>query len=480
MKTKINLPQHIKQIPFISKIKKIIKEEKVEAYLVGGFLRDIYLGKAFNKYDFDFTLTKKTEKVARIFAKETGGTCIMLDKVNRSIRVSVKHKGKILDYDFNKLRADTIEEDLCMRDFTVNSMAVNLLDKTTSVIDPCGGISSIKIKALKTEREANLRDDPVRIMRAYSMSALHGFEIEPTTRKYLKKYSQKIVKAPFERISEELFKIFSNKSSFKFIIEMDNDDVLDKIFPEIKKMRGMKQGDYHHLDVLLHSFEALNCYERLYSHDLKGHSDLIDYLDLEVAQGRTRYQLVKLACLLHDIGKPAAKASKEGRTIFYEHDKIGSDMVGKISKRLKLSGKEDDFLKLLVKMHMRPGHLADIKTPTDRAIFRFFKASQGEGAGIIVLCLSDWHATCGPAIDLKLRKSHERIMLKLIDDYFAKQKEKPVKKLLSGDDIMKILKVKPSPLVGKVLAALEEAQAMGEINTKAQAREFIKGWKNEN
>lgn len=475
--TELYLKQYISKIPLLAKIKKIAKQEDLDVYLVGGFLRDIYLGKPFRKNDFDFALNKKVVSFARSFAREVNGTFIMLDKVQRSVRVSVKYKGQILDYDFNKFRASTIEKDLEMRDFTVNALAVNIFDKTFRCVDPTNGLADITHKRLHTYLENNLAEDPIRLMRAFSLSALHGLSINSRTKEYIKKYCSNLDSAPFERVSEELFKILKHRHSYKFIQSMDKIGLLEKILPEINPMKGVEQGDFHHLDVWEHSLEALRCYELMYRQKLKYHTDAFAYLNEEIAQGRNRNQLLKLSCLLHDVGKPAAKDQKEGRTIFYEHDRIGVEITGKISRRFRLSVKEEMYLKLLVGMHLRPGYLADTKQPSERAVFRFFRASEGEGASVIILSLSDWRATRGPGINIKHRQSHERIMIGLIDHYFIKKKEKPVVRLLNGYEVMKILKVSGSPVIGEAIKALEEAQALGEIKTKREARLFIQDLK---
>ena len=476
-KSTIDLKVYIKKIPYLSKIKKIAKEEGVEVYLVGGFLRDIYLGCPFDKYDFDFTLNKKVLLFAKRFALEADGTFIMLDKINRTARVSVKHKGRLIDFDFNKLRAASLEEDLCMRDFTINSLAVDVMDKACICLDFNGALSDIKSKTLRTSVDKNIVDDPLRIMRGYRIAAMHGLTIVAELEKSMCKQARLLKQVSFERISEEIFRIFKCKNSHEYIRAMDDNKILEVIIPEIKRMRGVQQGDYHHLDVWDHSLETLRCYEKMYLKKLIKNQELIDDLSLEVAQGRTKNQLLKLACLLHDIGKPKAKGIKQGRIIFYEHAQIGSDITEKISKRFRLSKKETVFLKLLVKMHLRPGYLADIKEPSQKAIVKFFRSSFGEAPSMSILALSDWHATCGKAIDLELRKSHEKIMLSLVDEFFVKRNEKPIKKLLNGVEIMKMLKIKPSLKVGEIIGALEEAQALGEIKTKQQAKLFVKTYK---
>ena len=144
-------------------------------------------------------------------------------------------------------------------------------------------------------------------------------------------------------------------------------------------------------------------------------------------------------------------------------------MAGKIAQSLRLSLRERDVLKNLIFWHLRPGYLADQVTPTRRAIYRFFRDTAKEGAAVVYLSLSDWRATCGPLTDEKKRKRHEKIMLNLVDAYFAESKKKPLVKIVDGYDIMRKFKIKSSPVIGKALKKIKEEQALGKIRTKTQA-----------
>jgi hypothetical protein len=172
---------------------------------------------------------------------------------------------------------------------------------------------------------------------------------------------------------------------------------------------------------------------------------------------------------LHDIGKPAAKANKDGKTIFYGHEKIGREMAEEVAERLRLSSREREILKKLIFWHMRPGFLADQKKPTLRAVYRFFRDTGEDGVAVILLSLSDWRATRGPKTDSKKRKRHERIMLDLAQGYFDAKKTKPVIKIIDGYDIMKKFGLKPSRLVGIILTKIKEEQALGKVTTKQDA-----------
>jgi putative nucleotidyltransferase with HDIG domain len=254
---------------------------------------------------------------------------------------------------------------------------------------------------------------------------------------------------------------------------MDSFKVLDEIIPLIKKMRGVTQGGYHHLDVWDHSLETLRQFETLYLRKLIHDLDVFSYLNKEVSSKHSRLQLIKLAALLHDIGKPAAKKKLKKKTIFYEHEKIGQKLTKKISESLRLSAKEKDILMKLVFWHLRPGYLADQINPSRRAVYHFFRDTQDEGMGVIILSLSDWRATRGPLTSDKKRRRHEKIMLGLLAEHIAESKKKPLPKLINGYDIMSKFNLESSPLIGDILKKVIEDQQLGKITTKPQAIKLV-------
>jgi len=277
-----------------------------------------------------------------------------------------------------------------------------------------------------------------------------------------------------ERISEELFKILNNDNSFLYFYMMEKLKVLDVIFPEIKPARKIGRGGYHHLNVWLHSLETLKEYESLYRRKLIKNPNIKQYLDEVISSGHRRHQLLKLGCLFHDIGKPLSYARKGKKTIFYGHEKIGEEIVCKISERLKLSCKEKQILRKMVLFHLRPGFMTQDGFPTRRALYRYFRDTQEEGLSILFLSIADIKATRGRLASLKDKAKKEKILLKIAEDFFIQKEEKKRKKIFDGYLVMNTLKLSPSPLVGKILKRLEEYQALGEITTKKEAIKKMK------
>ncbi|MFA5089945.1 MAG: HD domain-containing protein [Candidatus Omnitrophota bacterium] len=452
------------------------EQSKLELYLVGGYLRDNYLGVRKGSPDIDFCLKKKAVDFARYLARRISAGFVLLDKEHGCARVVKRIKDKTYTLDFADFRGKSIEEDLRHRDFTINSMALSLKDALASdlkagekgIIDPCAGRKDIKERLIRLTDDKAFRDDPLRMLRAFSLSSVFGFRIDGEVLKRIKSEAGLLAAVSFERIRDELFKILQRPLAFEAISKLDSLKILNIIIPEIEVMRGVKQGPYHHLDVWQHTLEALRQFELLLKRTGRN-KDIQGYLDEAISGERKRRGLIKLGILLHDIGKPAALVHEEGKTKFHGHERIGWNITKEIAKRLKLSNDEADSLGKMVFWHLRPGYLADNKHITARAKFRYFRDTAREALSILLLSLADQRATKGPLTSEESRIQHEKGVYGLIREYFKNAKAKKPPRLITGDDLIKSLKISPSPLIGKILSEIEELQAIGKIKDKQEA-----------
>jgi len=465
----MSLEKYIRSIPYLKEIALYAHRHSADVYLVGGALRDYFLERKGAFKDFDFAVQSGARKLAEHIARLSQGTLVVLDEDTKSYRVVVKTADTNLNFDFTGFRAQTIEEDVRKRDFTINALVVHLNPyPSVQLKDPLGAAADFQKKLLRAPSVQTFRDDPLRILRAFSLRALCDFRFDPATRASMAKARHLLSKVSAERISEELFKILKADSAHSLIKDMADSGILEVILPQIKKMQGCRQGEYHHLDVWDHTMLVLYKFEELISRK-KLSEDVLAYLRQDIVPNRPRCALIKFACLLHDIGKPKAKGKKNGKTIFYEHEKYGQEITEKICGRLRLSVKETQFLKNVVFWHLRPGCLAQEGYPTERAIYRFFRDADTEGASIMLLSIADWRATRGKLVDMRKRPAQERVLFKLIESYFALQKKKTIPPLVNGHDIMKKFRLQPSKLVGKLLSAIREEQMLGRITNADQA-----------
>ncbi len=449
--------------------------KKVSLYLVGGYLRDLILKRRRSPPDFDFAVEKNAIAFGRAAARHMKAGFVVLDREHGSCRVVLKVSGQTYTLDFTDFRGASLQEDLLRRDFTVNALAADLAaflaapSFRDALIDVCGSLKDLKAGVIRVPSPGVFEDDPVRILRAFSFSAQLGFAIEEKTLRLAARQRALLANASSERLRDELFRMFASSHSWKQLAAMDKAGVLEMVIPEISLMRKVSQGPYHHLDVLAHSMESVKQLELLMEKTARAQDDVREYVSQELSTGRTRLSLMKLACLLHDIGKPEARRKVKEKIMFYGHERVGAAIALQVCRRLKLSNDEISALRTLVFWHLRPGYLGDQKKVTPHAAFRFFRDTGKEAASTLLLSLADQRSTKGPLTTPASARQHERTCNALLKEYFAAAKAVPMVRLIDGNDLMKRFKLEPSPLIGKVLAHLQEQQALRKIKTAAQA-----------
>ena len=463
--------------PQLKTIQSLARTEKVKVYLVGGFLRDYLLKR--QKFDFDFAVEKNAVPFARRIARKIKGAFVLLDENHGCARVVKKFNGQIWTFDFADFRAKTFAQDLAHRDFTINTLAVDLdafdgnQEFNEVLLDKRGGIKDLENKKIRMSSTKVFKEDPLRTLRAFSLRANLGFKIDSKTLTQIKKDRELIRSVSHERVRDELFKILETDRAAQTIKEMDHIELLEEIIPQIRVMFGCKQGGYHHLDVWPHSLEVVAQLENVFE-QMKNNVDVVYFLNEKLGGERTRRALLKLAALLHDIGKPRTQKKEKGRMTFHGHEHVGKDLTRVIAKMLKLSTDERYALEDIVRWHLRPGYLSNFKKPTERAVYRYFRDTKEEAMSVLLLSLADQRSTRGPLTTQADQRHHEKICLGLIDRHFAKKEEKPFTRLIGGHDLIKTLKLKPSPLFGKILIKIEEAQSLGKISTKKEALDLAR------
>lgn len=452
------------------------KANKKKLYLVGGYLRDIVLKRKKQDPDIDFCIENKAIDFARKLSQRLRAGFVVLDKEHGSVRLVKKIRDKTYTLDFTDFRGKTLEDDLLHRDFTINSLALDLeavfagkkVRLESCLIDYYGAMKDLKLKVIRVLNKESFNEDPLRILRAFSMSAVFGFKIDKKTLAMIKSERAKLVSVSYERIRDELFKILDSDAAYKQIGDINELDILRLIIPETEVMTGVYQGPYHHLDVFNHCLQSVHQLEMIIQ-GYRRNKDIQNYLSEFVSGSRTRRVLVKLAVFLHDVGKPGVRQRKKGKIIFHGHEGAGARIVRSIARRLKLSNDEIDALNKMVFCHLRPGYLADGPVLTPRAKYRYFRDTAKEAVSVLLISLADQRSTCGPLTSKQSRQQHEIRVGELIKEYFRKQKEKKLPRLVSGYDLMRKFKLKPGPLIGKILDKINEQQALGRIKTKQEA-----------
>jgi len=465
----------------------IAQKEKITLHLVGGFLRD-YLLKIANN-DLDFIVSKKAKFFAQQVAKNLHGTFVQLDEINRIYRVVWEERGshlngKIYHLDFSQIQGKNISEDLGRRDFTINTLALpvasyrlQVTSHLKNLIDPYSSRKDIRSKLIRTISEKSFEEDPLRLLRAFRFRASLNFKIERITFSQIKKEAKKITLSAPERIREELHKIFRTGNSAKIIKEMDNTTILKHLFPEIESMKKSARKFYFHPEGLWqHSWESLKIYEQILNNPKpffqKYSEKIIQHLE-EKVNGMERKTLLKFIILFHDVAKPKT-AQREGKKMrFFGHEEKGAKMVKNILSRLHFSRQAINAAEKIIRCHMRPGNLTQLKEISNRAIYRYFRDLGEEGIDLLILSLADRYSYLRVSQKPQEIEMHHQKILEILRRYYEEKEKVIPPRLLNGYEVMKICQVPPGPKVGKLLRLIEEAQAGEKIKTKDEAKKFL-------
>lgn len=462
-------------------IRQISDLSRGKAWLVGGFLRDALIGRPTS--DVDMAVQGDAKALAVRFAHALGSSVFPLDEERGTYRVVLNSpKGKI-DFDFSRLQGKDILPDLHRRDFTINAMALPLPDWggahwRTNLIDPTGGMADLKARQVRRVSTAGFREDPVRLIRAFRFSAELDFPLSKETLTDVRRLRRLLIKSAPERVRDELLRLLATPRAAPTLAAMDRAGLLGVLFPELEPMRRTGKAYYGTGGVLAHSLAAVGSLEKLLEEELPHqfpsfHRTLGKYLD-EFVGGHPRFAHLKLVELFHDIGKPATAKREGGKLHFYGHDAVGARLVSGIATRLRFSSNESRSLSRQVGAHMRPGNLGHQPRLTDRAIYRFFRDLEGDAVGLLIVALGDHFTYLSPQGRRSRQDPVYKTIRKLLSHFFLKPEVVAPPKIIDGHFLMKSLKLKSGPGVGKLLAAVRESQAAGEVKTKKEALALAK------
>lgn len=454
----------------------ISKELDRKVCLVGGTVRDLLLKSGLGN-DYDFVVEGKGLPFARAFADKVGGSFFILDEKRDASRV-VSKKG--FQADFSGVRG-SIEEDLRLRDFTVNSMAIPV-DSVFGVgipvlLDPLGGLSDINSGVLRASSLRSLKEDPLRILRAFRFSSAFGFRIDNGLLEQIREGREALTGVSAERLRSELFMILDAPGAYDILEEMDEAGVLNTLFPEVGKWKGFYQGGWHLRDLFNHSMKTVAAAEEVLSHlnryFPRHFNEVESHMGEEIEACVTRRGLLKLASLLHDSGKLYTRVMEGDRGRFFGHDKAGERLSASIAKGLKLSRRSEIILKGLTSNHMRILGLSKLKRVTGRAKYRFFRDAEGFGPDLLVLALADAQAT---PIEGNRLEEFNRLVGALADYYYEEFTPVPQRPLLTGEEIMRAFGIPQGKQIGEMLDALREAEMTGKVTNKREAINYLKKW----
>ncbi len=451
-----------KKIPKeIKNIAAVLAKNGYSAYLVGGCVRDILRG--IVPKDYDIATDARPEETLKLFSdskyeNEFGTVLVKTDSTDDALKVvevtTFRIEGKYSDYRHPEevKFAKTIEEDLSRRDFTVNAMA---MDTEGGVIDPHGGEADLKKKVIRAVGEPDTRfnEDALRLMRAVRFSTelsaeggpASGWEIEKKTLEAVERRAKLLAEIAEERVREELVKMLMTPRAADGIFLLEKTGLLEYVIPELREGIGCAQNKHHVYEVFEHNVRAL------------------EY----AAQSGYPFE-VRLASLLHDIGKPRTKRGEGENATFHGHEVVGARMTKEIMRRLKFSHLMTERVRHLVRYHMFYYNVDEVS----EAGVRRFIARVGEENidDILKVREADRIGSKVPkAFPYKLR--HLVFMIEKV----RHDPVHPKMLTLKGDDVMKILNVPAGPKIGQLLfILLEEVLDDPERNTKEYLEKRVK------
>ena len=457
--------------PEATELASLFKSAGYKLALVGGPVRDAILGRLGN--DLDFTTDahpKDCEKILNKWADsvwDIGAAFGTVAGKKGEITVEVTtYRSESYDSSSRKPNVEfgkTIEGDLARRDFTINAMALELTTPEPTFIDLFNGVADLQNKLIKTpgKAEESFSDDPLRMMRAARFMSQLNFEIDPSVLVAIKSMATRLEIISFERIRDEFIKILMSPSPRIGITVLVETGLADYFLPEVPKLKLEIDEHHHHKDVYEHSLTVLE--------QAIGLESRLDGPNLTL----------RLAALLHDIGKPKTKQLIAGGGVsFHHHEVVGARMCKERMKKLRFDNHMIEDVSQLVFLHLR-FHGYGFGEWTDSAVRRYVRDAGPLLTHLHLLTRADC-TTRNKKKAESLAKTYdqleERIALLMEQEELDK-----IRPDLSGEEIMQILGIKPSPTVGKAYDFLLELRLeKGPIGKEAATEELLTWWKGQN
>jgi tRNA nucleotidyltransferase/poly(A) polymerase len=493
--------------PQIQQVIDFVRQRAGEAWLVGGYVRDWLLQRETG--DVDFVVSRGAISLAREVADAFDGHFFVLDEGRDVARAVVRRtRCRDLTVDVARLRATELAVDLSQRDFTINAMAVPVREGfAAGVIDLHGGRADLDRGIIRAVAADAFLDDPLRLLRAVRQAAELGFRIDDATDHLMRRDAPRLRTVAAERIRDELARILASPGNWHSLRVLQDTALLAEVLPEAAALVGIIQAHPHHQDVFDHTLCVLAHLEaiegliwppatpaptaqslgdsmpfigpdawaelaaviRPFSAELRAH------LDAPVSAGRTRRDCLAWAALAHDWGKPAMRSTnEEGRIRFLAHDDWGATVAQHRLRALRMSSGEVAHISRLVGLHMRPGYFSHDYPPSRRAIYRFFRDAAGSGPDCVLLSLADYAAIRAGHDVVGAWDSRLKTAELLLHACFRERTRRldPVP-LLDGRQLMSIFGLAEGPGVGRLLEALREAQAVGEVTSYDEALVWV-------
>jgi len=452
--------------PLLDRLGALFEAAGFELALVGGPVRDAILGRVAP--DLDFTTSANPDQILKILKPIASATWDIGREFGTIAAQIGEEKVEITTYradSYDKTTrkptvefGDNLEDDLVRRDFTVNAMALRLPSRT--FVDPHSGLRDLLLQTLKTpsKPEISFSDDPLRMMRAARFASQLGFEIEPETFDAMRDMAGRITIISAERVRDELSKLLLSSDPRPGLEALVDSGIAALVLPELPALKLEADEHHHHKDV--------------YQHTLTVVMQAIDY---EKDYGLEKDLILRLAALLHDIGKPATKRLEAGGAVsFHHHDVVGSKLAKKRLQELKFDNDTIKAVSRLVELHLRFFGYSDQQW-SDSAVRRYVRDAEDQ--------LLRLHALTRADVTTRNKRKADRLAHAYddLEQRIALLREQEqldaMRPELDGQQIMEILGIKPGREVGEAYAFLLEIRLdEGEIGFEEAKKRLLSWW----
>ena len=460
-----NLQQNT-QNPLLDKLGALFDNAGFELALVGGPVRDAILGRVAP--DIDFTTNANPDQILRLLKPLASATwdigrefgTIAAQMGDEKVEIT-SYRADSYDPESRKPTVafgDNLEDDLVRRDFTVNAMALRVPSRT--FVDPHNGLRDLTLKTLRTPSrpEISFSDDPLRMMRAARFASQLGFEIDPETFAAMRDMASRIEIISAERVRDELVKLMLANDPRPGLEALVDSGIAELVIPELPALRLESDEHHHHKDV--------------YQHTLRVVAQAIDY---GKDYGLENDLVLRLAALLHDIGKPATKRLEAGGAVsFHHHDVVGSKLAKKRLTALRFDNQTIKNVAKLVELHLRFFGYSDQQW-SDSAVRRYVRDAEDQLLRLHALTRADVTTRNQRKAD-RLAHAYDDLeeRIKLLQEQEELDSMRPE---LNGQQIMEILDLKPGREVGEAYAYLLEIRLdEGQIGFEEAKKRLLTWW----
>lgn len=460
----MDLNEKIRKIlkdPILSNLSSLAKEKHTPLFLVGGYVRDLFLGTLQRvKKDYDFTLPKEN---ASFIAWIEQALQLRFFRVGKEENDTITYRTiqEHMSIDLTFLQGDGIEEDLKRRDFTMNAIAFSLKDEAFYSVGRA--LEDIEKRVIRTVSNHSIEQDPLRMLRAIRyLCTLDGFVMDEGLKEEISQKKELTQRLPGERIKMELDHILLSPQPALGMRSLDEVGLLLTLFPELTGLEGLAQNEHHHLNVLSHLL--------LMVEKISWAFQWLERHGKEMSLTQEDRLALYYAALFHDLGKKDTYSrDAKGKVHFYHHESFSCQSAEEIMERLRFSHAMRSKILRLIQHHMRILNLS--RDTKDAALKRLVHHMAEETPLLVLLTLADKEASRG-ILSIQVDGVVEGHCLRILQLFHEKEIVHPLP-LITGHDVM-ALGISPGPEVGHILNFIREKQIEGEINTREEALKMLR------